>query len=205
MRILLAVDDSACSQAAVEAVISQNVPAKTIVQVLHVVEPMYDLPMYDAYGSEALIVELGQEREARAADLMKRTAAVLRTAGFEVTTAVEEGDARKMIIKVAAAWNADLIVMGSHGRSGLDRFLLGSVSEAVARHAPCSIQIIRGPSINQSAAEQAGPGRSQKCGHPSCTCTIEFGKYCSAPCEAVSQTPDIDCRCGHPDCKGRAH
>lgn len=40
-------------------------------------------------------------------------------------------------------WNADLIMLGSHGKRGLDRFLLGSVSEAVSRHAPCSVEIVR--------------------------------------------------------------
>jgi nucleotide-binding universal stress UspA family protein len=50
-----------------------------------------------------------------------------------------------VILDTAAKWHADLIVIGSHGRKGLDRFLLGSVSEAVARHAPCSVQIVRVP------------------------------------------------------------
>ena len=48
-----------------------------------------------------------------------------------------------LILKEARDWNADLIVMGSHGRQGADRFLLGSVSEAVATHAHCSVEIIR--------------------------------------------------------------
>jgi nucleotide-binding universal stress UspA family protein len=43
----------------------------------------------------------------------------------------------------AAEWEADLIVVGSHGRRGVNRFLLGSVSEAVALHANCSVEIIR--------------------------------------------------------------
>lgn len=46
---------------------------------------------------------------------------------------------------------------------------------------------------------------SKKCAHPPCTCTSKSGKYCSAQCEAMEQTPDIDCRCGHPACRGKAH
>jgi nucleotide-binding universal stress UspA family protein len=205
MRILLAVDDSPCSQSATEVVISQNTPANTKVQVLHVVEPYYDLPMYDAYGPAIEVSRIKRERLAQAHNMMKRTVEVIRAAGFEVTTIVEEGDPKKIIIDVAIAWNADLIVVGSHGRSGVDRFLLGSVSEAVARYAPCSIEIIRDASAIQTAKEQARLRQSEKCGHPSCTCTSKSGKYCSAQCEAMSQTPDIDCRCGHPECKGRAH
>ena len=205
MRILLAVDDSPCSQAATEAVIGQNVPANTKVRVLHVVEPFTHLSMYDASGPASGIKKLELERLAQGEDIVNRTAEFFRTASFEVTTVAEVGDPKTKIIEAAAAWNADLIVVGSHGRSGVDRFLLGSVSEAVARYAPCSIEIIRDTSAIQTAREQAGPAHSEKCGHPSCTCTTKSEKYCSAQCEATSQIPDIDCRCGHPDCKGRAH
>jgi hypothetical protein len=45
-----------------------------------------------------------------------------------------------------------------------------------------------------------------QCGHPSCSCRVSAdGEYCSAQCAAVRDTPDIDCRCGHAACKGRAH
>jgi metallothionein len=43
----------------------------------------------------------------------------------------------------------------------------------------------------------------KKCAHPICSCTVTAGKYCSAQCEAMEKTPDIDCKCGHPACKGR--
>jgi nucleotide-binding universal stress UspA family protein len=52
----------------------------------------------------------------------------------------------------AAAWRADLIVVGSHGKTGLDRLLLGSVSEHIARHAPCSVEMVR------MAGEDPTPG-----------------------------------------------
>jgi nucleotide-binding universal stress UspA family protein len=51
--------------------------------------------------------------------------------------------ADEAIIKTAKAWDADLIVVGSHGYRGIKRFLLGSVSQAVAFHAPCSVEIVR--------------------------------------------------------------
>ena len=54
------------------------------------------------------------------------------------------GEPRSVILDTAKDWGATLIVVGSHGRRGLDRFLLGSVSEAVAIHALCSVQVIRG-------------------------------------------------------------
>ena len=74
---------------------------------------------------------------------MAESARVLRDAGFTVDTAIEEGIAKSILVETAAKWPADLIVVGSHGRKGLARFLLGSVSEGVARHAPCSVLIVR--------------------------------------------------------------
>ena len=58
---------------------------------------------------------------------------------------MEKADPRAAIVDYAANWKADLIVLGSHGRKGLDRFLIGSVAEFVARHAFCSVQIVRIP------------------------------------------------------------
>jgi nucleotide-binding universal stress UspA family protein len=53
------------------------------------------------------------------------------------------GHAEEIIIETAKDWGADLIVLGSHGYRAIERFLLGSVSQAVASHAPCSVEIVR--------------------------------------------------------------
>jgi nucleotide-binding universal stress UspA family protein len=58
-----------------------------------------------------------------------------------LTTKAQAGDA---IVAAADAENADLIVVGSHGRSGVSRFLIGSVSDYVVRHAHCPVMVIRG-------------------------------------------------------------
>jgi nucleotide-binding universal stress UspA family protein len=78
--------------------------------------------------------------------LVTKVADELRFKNLKVTTTVEQGDAKSKIIDWASKWRADLIVVGSHGRKGLEHFLLGSVSEAVARHAGCSVEIVRIPS-----------------------------------------------------------
>jgi nucleotide-binding universal stress UspA family protein len=67
----------------------------------------------------------------------------VREAGFQVNGVVRVGHVGATIVGVATQWHADLIVVGSHGRKGLQRALLGSVSDYVARHAPCSVQIVR--------------------------------------------------------------
>jgi nucleotide-binding universal stress UspA family protein len=146
MKILLAIDDSKFSQAAIEALTAQAKPKETEVRVLHVIEPIPVYPDGQAwgYGPESVLVSQEQRKEAEG--LVARAGQTLRDTGFKVTTAIGEGNPRVVIIDSAAQWPADLIMVGSHGRKGLDRFLMGSVSEAVARHARCSVEIVRGPS-----------------------------------------------------------
>jgi nucleotide-binding universal stress UspA family protein len=156
MRILLAVDLSSYSQAALEAVLSQFMPATTEVRVFHAVNWEQHLPMSYRFaeGPDAAKGVLSlRDRMLHDADTYANgMAARLRAAGFTVDTEVRpEGDPRSAIVEAAETWRADLIVMGSHGRSGLDRFLLGSVSERVARHAPCSVEIIRPPAQRPAA------------------------------------------------------
>ena len=79
----------------------------------------------------------------QAKDLVEKAADKLRAAKFDVSTELVEGDPKSQIIDVANEWHADMIVLGSHGRTGLSRFLIGSVSQAVVRHAHCSVEIIR--------------------------------------------------------------
>jgi nucleotide-binding universal stress UspA family protein len=67
-----------------------------------------------------------------------------RAAGADATFLVWEGDAGEAIVAAADAECADLIVVGSHGRSGVTRFLIGSVSDFVVRHAHCPVMVVRG-------------------------------------------------------------
>jgi nucleotide-binding universal stress UspA family protein len=144
LKILLAIDDSKFSQAATEVVATQAKPQGTEVRVLHVIEPIPIYPDGQAWGYGGSEFTAGQRKEAE--ELVARAAQRMREAGFQVTTAIEAGNPKVVIIDSAAEWAADLIILGSHGRKGLDRFLIGSVSEAVARHARCSVQIVRLPS-----------------------------------------------------------
>jgi len=143
MNVLLAIDDSKFSEAATQALIGQAQSTGTTVRVLHVIEPLPIAYSGGEWGISMDWQEVLQEQREQAEALVSQAAKTLRGAGFAVMAAVEEGSAKSIIIDAAAKWPADLIIVGSHGRTGLDRFLLGSVSEAVARHAPCSVQIVR--------------------------------------------------------------
>ena len=143
MKILLAVDESSFSQAATEAVLGRARPQDTEVRVLSVMEAPSHLAFSNKEEYYASIEATFQEETDRTAALVARTAELLRSKGFTVTSSAEWGDPKSKILDMATEWHADLIVLGSHGRSGLNRFLMGSVSEAVARHAPCSVEIVR--------------------------------------------------------------
>jgi nucleotide-binding universal stress UspA family protein len=149
MKILLAIDDSKFSEAALEMVMKQNRPEDTEVRVLHIAEPFTTLfPAVNA-GAGYYPPEwdrFQKELSEHARELVERAADKLRKASFQADTLFREGAARPEIVDAAKEWRADLIVLGAHGRSGLERLLLGSVSDFVARHAKCSVEIVRLPS-----------------------------------------------------------
>jgi nucleotide-binding universal stress UspA family protein len=80
-----------------------------------------------------------REHEAIAAD----AAVALRTAGFRAEPEVLSGSPAHVIVAFARDWGADLVILGSHGRTGLARLLLGSVARNVLHHAGCSVLIVR--------------------------------------------------------------
>jgi nucleotide-binding universal stress UspA family protein len=144
MKVLLAVDGSKYSDAAVQAVISQIHKDKAEVLVLQVVEPrIFSTPPQMAAGYEPELAEIMKEQFKQAEQTVNRAAASLKTAGFNAKTRVVEAETRIGILDLAGEWHADLIVLGSHGRKGLQRFMLGSVAESVARGAYCSVLIVR--------------------------------------------------------------
>lgn len=146
MKVLLAIDDSPYSEAAVQTVLVQLAPKTTEVRVVHILELILLVPsMMPGPNLAPDFVAMRQEALAEAKALVGRVASQLKSAGFAVTTDVEEGEPRTRIVELAKEWGADLILLGSHGRKGLQRFLMGSVSDSVARHAHCSVQIVRRP------------------------------------------------------------
>jgi nucleotide-binding universal stress UspA family protein len=145
MTILLAIDDSKFSEAAIQAVAAQA-PKDTKVWVLHVLEPPSMSLGREMAGKEPELEAVWKALRQQAEALVAKAAETLRKSGLNATPIVKEGDPKSRIIDLATEWHADLIVLGSHGRTGLNRFLMGSVSEGVVRHASCSVEIVRIPS-----------------------------------------------------------
>jgi nucleotide-binding universal stress UspA family protein len=146
MKILLAIDGSEASQAATQGLASQIRPQGAEVLVLRVVEPLiFSIPPQMSPGYAPEQDEIIKQEIRHAQESVSQASQALRSAGFTVNSRVVEAEARNGILDIAAEWHADLIVLGSHGRKGFQRFLLGSVAEFVARHADCSVQIVRVP------------------------------------------------------------
>lgn len=161
MRVLLAVDDSPCSEAAVEAVLTRPWAEGTVFSVLTVVEPFH--PEYAAWQGNYVPLALEAQKECldSARRLLARHLETLR-ARFgrdAVTGAVVEGYVKESILEAARDESTDLIVMGSHGRRGLEKILLGSVSQAVVAGARCSVEIVR---AGARQAQEAGGFSSGK-------------------------------------------
>jgi nucleotide-binding universal stress UspA family protein len=134
VKILLAIDQSEFSDIATQALTGQIRTPDTEVMVLNVVEE-----------EEILGWPLGwtEDQEKRARELVARSSQALRCAGFKVECTVFKGDAREAILDLAEEWQADLIVLGSRGHTALERFLVGSTSDAVMQYAHCSVEIVR--------------------------------------------------------------
>jgi nucleotide-binding universal stress UspA family protein len=148
MKVLLATDGSECSELAARSIAESTFPAGTEVRILSAVDlilpparALFEPPFADSTFLEALRAEAMK----RAQDAIGAAAQILSSTGLTVSDSVSVlfESPKAVILDEAANWGADLIVLGSHGRRGVDRFLLGSVSEAVALHAGCSVQVIR--------------------------------------------------------------
>ncbi|MGB3940296.1 MAG: universal stress protein [Candidatus Manganitrophaceae bacterium] len=161
MRVLLAIDGSDHSEAAVDEIARQHFSEDSEVRVISVVEPPHFPETISGVSGEGinmnLYLEIGKTVHEQAHAAVKKAAARLR-AGEEsrklsVMTKVLSGSPKRMILEEAEAFGADLIVVGSHGHGMLERFLLGSVSQAVALHARCSVEIVRSPKTPTSESK----------------------------------------------------
>lgn len=142
MKILLALDGSAPSQDAIREIAHRPWPTPSTVRIVSVVQPYVPSAPDDVLAS-ATINDLRQRQIAEAQELATGAGEQIAGPGLSVETSVREGDPRTEIVGAADDWNADLIVVGSHGRTGLKRLLLGSVAEAVVAHAHCSVEVVR--------------------------------------------------------------
>lgn len=145
-KILAATDGSEFSAAALQSVVGRPWPSGSQLKVISV--PEFILAKDASYLETHKIKELGDLGAASIEEAKKCIAAareILSGSPLTVSTELPEYEdcPYQVILHEAEEWNADLIVVGSHGRSGFDRVVMGSVSEAVALHAKCSVEVVR--------------------------------------------------------------
>jgi len=153
-RILVAVDGSHGSMTAAREVARRPWPPQSLIRILYVNEdgpecaPTREFPLVPNGLPRSLRDAAGHALEKAAApfDAASRSA-------VSVQTAVRGVRSSEAILAEAEAWNADLIVVGSHGKGSLERVLLGSVSTAVTARARCSVEVVRPRGTTSSQAD----------------------------------------------------
>jgi nucleotide-binding universal stress UspA family protein len=147
-KILLATDGSEFSERAARSIAERPWPAGTEIEVFSVVElhlgaaqALFEPPYT---GNDQLELQRAQGMK-RAEEAVASAVEILSKTFPKVSESISVllNGPKSVIIDEAEKWDADLIVVGSHGHRGIERFLLGSVSEGVALHAKCSVEVIR--------------------------------------------------------------
>ena len=152
MRVLFATDGGKQSDAAIDAIKRLALAEDDEVKLVSVVDMA--LPMaIDIYGGFLPDTsELEKTARENAGKIVAESAEKIKSFAGEknvaISTEVLFGSPDSRIVETAETWNADLIVVGSHGYSRWERLLLGSVSDSVVHHAPCSVLVVRLPSDN---------------------------------------------------------
>ena len=150
MKLLLATDGSECAAHAARSIAARPWPLETEVEIFTVVElaltdlqAAFEPPMFDNETKE----KIREDAMRHAQEAIREAAEILAGSPLKTSESISvlTGSPKQIILDEARNFDADMIVTGSHGRSGINRFMLGSVSEAVAAHAECSVEVIRGP------------------------------------------------------------
>lgn len=143
MKVLIGVDDSPFSKAAIEHVRNAAWPAGSEFVVVSACPPVWVGP--GEMASPGPIAELNRQQEQYHEETAQAAAKSLSDAGLKAIGRVELGDPRSILVETARRERADLLVIGSHGRSGMAKLLLGSVATYVVGHATCSVLVVKKP------------------------------------------------------------
>jgi len=142
MKILIGVDDSPHSKAAIEFVRKMTWPMDTTVIVLSVVQPVV-VAYAEVYAPTVLPPETMEGMTRVHQEIASNAERTLQAASLTTGARVLQGDPRTTLIETAHSEHIDLIVVGSHGRTGLAKLLIGSVASHVVTHAPCSVLVVK--------------------------------------------------------------
>jgi nucleotide-binding universal stress UspA family protein len=153
MRVLIALSSNPTGCAdPVAAAVSFPWPAETVFLVLTVAEVVTPPPMVELVPAAADVSDIQRSADTKAKTTAATAAAELKSRGFKADGIGKEGDPKSIIIDYAKEWGADLIVVGSCEKSRIEKFFLGSVSENVIKHAPCSVLVVKPDTLDSGSA-----------------------------------------------------
>jgi universal stress protein A len=154
-RVLVPVDFSPYSDEAVAYATGLAKRLDASIELLHVVEDPYLTGTWspDVYVPDAIASLESLARDAH--DRLTVATAAIRVQGVTATASVRKGSAPRTIVEHATVENVDLIVLGTHGRTGLAHVLLGSVAERVVRLAPCPVLTVKATPVVHAVAAVA--------------------------------------------------
>jgi nucleotide-binding universal stress UspA family protein len=146
MKILIGIDSSPHSRSTVAALCKLPLPVGTPVLALSVVAPTErqyapEPQVVAAVAGNLAVIEAAALTEHE--ELAVHTEQRLRQAGFDAHGRVVHGDPRHVLVETARDERVDLVVVGSHGHSGIRRLVLGSVAAYVVQHAPCDVLVVK--------------------------------------------------------------
>lgn len=141
MRILVASDLSPASDEAVRQGLALAREQHATLALCHVLQRASVHALFPQSNQRDLQAEL--ELQPRVAELLREQAARVDPGAGPFVVFVEQGSDYGELVLRAEKWQADLLIVGSHGRTGVERLLLGSVAEHLVRHAPCTVLVAR--------------------------------------------------------------
>jgi nucleotide-binding universal stress UspA family protein len=171
-HILIPVDFSEHTQSAISAGLDLAGKSPAKITLLHVLQVLYPEHLQPIFGYEKELKAFEVETEKKLRELAGTIASLAN-----VEIAMEGGVAWEKVVEYAERHEVDLIVMPTHGRSGLKHLWLGSVAERVVQHAPCNVMIVRTATVNNKAEPQNPEGQRCHSGRSAsrtpCACASE--------------------------------
>ncbi len=143
-NVILAIDGPLYGKVLEDFVVNHRWAPGTKFKLIHAIEPLQGI---EAWPEARLDTKMIENEKAALDDIAARISKALTAC--DVETEIRHGFPKEEILAESISWPAQMIIMGSHGRQGLQRFLLGSVSLSIITNAPCSVVTIRLPNKTQ--------------------------------------------------------
>ena len=153
-KILLPTDFSGCANYALPYASQIARATGATIICVHVVEPIVPAVGYTGLAEPMPVADISGQLEDSAERQLPKLTECEECEGLDVEEVIVHGDAAAEIVRVAAEREVDLIVISSHGRTGLGRMIFGSTAEAVVRRATCPVLVVKPPTEEEEESKE---------------------------------------------------